>query len=765
MKLFLMAALFAIPLLAQNPGPVFPVTTAPSGTCGANVADLVGPGGALYTCQNGTWAQISGGGGGSVSSVSFTGGIVSVANPTSTPALTVAGTSGGIPYFSSTSAWASSAAGAVGNVMLWGGAGAAPTDGGALPTVTGGTCTNQVVTVISVAAVPSCTTITQAYVDTTIAKTGTDINTSNQVTATHLAAALPGASGGTGSANSGGLATVTGALKANGSGTITQAACADLSNAVSTCSSLASPAFTGAPTAPTQAAGDNTTDIATDAFVTTAVANAVAASNPATSVLAASTASLTGTYANGASGVGATFTVTATGVFTLDGTSISTIGQRVLLKNQSSAFQNGVYTATVVGAVAVSPVFTRASDYNQPSDINSTGAIFVQTGTVNILTSWLLTSTVTTMGTDSLTYSQSSSNPSNLVTAVSPGSGIAHFAGSTQAVTSSAVSLTADVSGTLPLANGGTNGTDAADNGGIIWSNASGYKILAHTATAGQPLVSGNSATPAWSTDLTWASHTWTLGASGILDLSAASTTAGLKIPAAAGAVPTADDFLAFNTTNHTHVWGSNSTTIVGAAAATGTNTATTCSNQFVSAVSGIAIPTCTTVTLAGAQFANQGTTVTVLHGNGSGNPSFASVVSADLNITTTTCSAPQVLTAISATGTGTCTTNPLTQNSQSAAYTTVLGDAGKQIYHPGADTTARTWTIDSNANVAYPVGTILTFINDTSAGVVTIAITTDTLVLAGAGTTGSRTLAASGIAQAVKMTTTRWLINGAGLT
>ena len=104
-------------------------------------------------------------------------------------------------------------------------------------------------------------------------------------------------------------------------------------------------------------------------------------------------------------------------------------------------------------------------------------------------------------------------------------------------------------------------------------------------------------------------------------------------------------------------------------------------------------------------------------------------------------------------------------QNNQSAAYTLVLGDSGYQIYHPGADTTARTWTIPANSSVAYPIGTTITFINDTSAGVVTISITTDTMVLAGAGTTGSRTLAASGIATAVKMTSTRWMINGTGLT
>lgn len=106
-----------------------------------------------------------------------------------------------------------------------------------------------------------------------------------------------------------------------------------------------------------------------------------------------------------------------------------------------------------------------------------------------------------------------------------------------------------------------------------------------------------------------------------------------------------------------------------------------------------------------------------------------------------------------------------LPQNSQSAAYTLVLADSGKSIYHPSADTTARTWTIPANASVAYPIGTAFTFINDTSAGAITIEITSDTLVLAGAGTTGSRTLAANGMATAIKMTSTRWMISGTGLT
>jgi hypothetical protein len=71
---------------------------------------------------------------GTVSTVGFTGGIVSVANPTTTPALTVAGTSGGVPYFTSASTWASSGAFTANALMLGGGAGAAPTALGSLGT-------------------------------------------------------------------------------------------------------------------------------------------------------------------------------------------------------------------------------------------------------------------------------------------------------------------------------------------------------------------------------------------------------------------------------------------------------------------------------------------------------------------------------------------------------------------------------------------------------------------------------------------------------
>jgi hypothetical protein len=104
-------------------------------------------------------------------------------------------------------------------------------------------------------------------------------------------------------------------------------------------------------------------------------------------------------------------------------------------------------------------------------------------------------------------------------------------------------------------------------------------------------------------------------------------------------------------------------------------------------------------------------------------------------------------------------------QTNKSAAYTLVLADANTRIFHPAADTTARTWTIPANASVAYPIGTWIGFMAEGSSGTITIAITSDTLVLAGSGSTGSRTLAAHGWATATKVTSTKWYINGTGLT
>ena len=122
------------------------------------------------------------------------------------------------------------------------------------------------------------------------------------------------------------------------------------------------------------------------------------------------------------------------------------------------------------------------------------------------------------------------------------------------------------------------------------------------------------------------------------------------------------------------------------------------------------------------------------------------------------------VLSACTVDGTDAVGFRNIPQNSQSADYTLVLADSGKHIFHPVGDNNARTFTIPANSSVAYPVGTAITFINMAVANV-TIAITTDTLTLSPAGTTGSRTLATNGSATCIKITSTSWLISGSGLT
>ena len=101
-------------------------------------------------------------------------------------------------------------------------------------------------------------------------------------------------------------------------------------------------------------------------------------------------------------------------------------------------------------------------------------------------------------------------------------------------------------------------------------------------------------------------------------------------------------------------------------------------------------------------------------------------------------------------------------QNSQGSNYTLVAADSGKHIYN--ASGSSVTYTIPANGSVGYAIGTAITFVNMASSNV-TISITTDTLYLAGTGSTGSRTLAQYGTATAIKITSTSWIITGNGLT
>jgi hypothetical protein len=106
-------------------------------------------------------------------------------------------------------------------------------------------------------------------------------------------------------------------------------------------------------------------------------------------------------------------------------------------------------------------------------------------------------------------------------------------------------------------------------------------------------------------------------------------------------------------------------------------------------------------------------------------------------------------------------------QNAQTGSYTMVLADSGKHIYH-ASGAGAATYTIPAASSVAYPIGTAITFIN-LSTTAISIAITTDTMYLSSAGTTGTRTLAQYGSATALKVSGVSssgiWVISGSGLT
>jgi hypothetical protein len=97
--------------------------------------------------------------------------------------------------------------------------------------------------------------------------------------------------------------------------------------------------------------------------------------------------------------------------------------------------------------------------------------------------------------------------------------------------------------------------------------------------------------------------------------------------------------------------------------------------------------------------------------------------------------------------------------DTHNATYPIVMTDAGKTLYHTS---TAHTWTIPSNASIAFPVGTIICIENENGAGDITLAITTDTLRWQ--DQTGTRTITADSSCAIKKVTSTVWRLVGSGI-
>jgi len=125
------------------------------------------------------------------------------------------------------------------------------------------------------------------------------------------------------------------------------------------------------------------------------------------SVIVTTTGNLTATYSNGTSGVGATLTNSGTqAALTID-SRVLTVGDRVLVKDQTTALQNGFYRVTTVGTASTNWVLTRTVDADQDSEITPGAFTFVEEGTVGNDNGYVCTNVgAITIGTTPITFVQ-----------------------------------------------------------------------------------------------------------------------------------------------------------------------------------------------------------------------------------------------------------------------------------------------------------------------------------------------------------------------
>jgi hypothetical protein len=383
-------------------------------------------------------------------------------------------------------------------------------------------------------------------------------------------------------------------------------------------------------------------------------------------------------------------------------------------------------TATT-GAVTVAGTLATANGGTNLTSFTSGGAVYATS--TSALTTGTLPNTAGGTGQSSaftqygITYA--STTTALATTAAGTSTTVLH-GNASGAPTFGAVSLTADVSGTLPAVNGGT-GQSSFTVGDIFYANTTTTIAKLGIGTTGQ-VVTVAAGIPSWATPASFA------------------------YPGAGIANSTGSAWGTSYTTTGSGTVVALATSPTLVTPALGTPTSGVATN-----LTGLPLTTGVTGTLP---VANGGTGVT--SSTGSGNV----VLSTSPTLVTPVLGTPSSGTLSSCTVDGTNSVGYLNIpiNSQSAAYTLVLADSGKAILHPSTDANARTFTIPANGSVAFAIGTAVTFINMTSQ-VVSIAITTDTLYLGGTGTTGTRSLAQYGTATCIKMTSTTWIINGSGLT
>jgi hypothetical protein len=214
------------------------------------------------------------------------------------------------------------------------------------------------------------------------------------------------------------------------------------------------PAYTMTPSlTQVTVAGDPTAnlEVATKQYVDGLVSSGITYHAPVKYEVPNSTGNLNATYNNGTAGVGATLTNAGTlAAFTPDGT-VASVNDRILIYNQTNAFENGVYTVTTVGSGSVAWVLTRATDADSYGlkDVNALGngdAFFITSGATGAGETYVCNTAGTiTFGTTAITFVQISSAQ-------------IYSAGNGLTLTGTTFSLSAPVS----IANGGTNATTAA---------------------------------------------------------------------------------------------------------------------------------------------------------------------------------------------------------------------------------------------------------------------------------------------------------------